>query len=122
MSEKKQGVTWDPSDYFQEFGGTDMRAFEKGLESDIADLLTSLRNLGRLGAETLAEWETVLLGAEDVGCRLGHLSSYLECLTAAHADREDYGLANAALERLRAEYHKIEIEIVLAFKEPADEI
>ena len=122
MSEKKEGVTWDLTDYFQEFGGTDMRAFEKGLESDIANLLNSLRNIGRLGSETLAEWEAVLQGAEDAGSRLGHLSSYLECLTAAHADREDYGLAMAALERLRAEYHKIEIEIILAFKEPDDEI
>lgn len=116
MPDQNHGVAWDLSDYFQDFNGSEMKAFEKRLQADIAGLLTNLGGMDRLTLATVGDWESVLLGAEDASRRLGHLSSYLECLTAAHADREEYGVANAALVRLRAEYKKIEIEIVLAFK------
>lgn len=116
MSVKNQGVGWDLTEYFQEFNGSDMQAFEKRLNADIAALLIQLQGMTGLAPDTVVDWESLLLEAEDASRRLGHLSSYLECLTAAHADREEYGLANAALERLRAEYKKIEIQIVLTFK------
>ena len=109
MSEAKNGVTWDLSEYFQEFDSSERHSFQKELKSDHAILLRKLRDVDRLGPETVSDWETLLVEAEDVVRRLGHLSSYLECLTAAHADREEYGLANAALERLRAEFRKIEV-------------
>ena len=117
MSDKAEGVAWELSDFFDEFQYPAHRDFDKQLNSDITVLQKRFEQMGRLRRDNLADWETLLLASEDAGCRLEHLTSYLHCLAAAHADREDYDLALAALERLRAEFGKIEIGIVQAFRD-----
>lgn len=115
MSDKK-GVTWDLSHYFPEFDGPQMRAFKDEMDRDIERLKTSSSELVAFSRETLDQWEALILKAEDVYSRLGHLSSYLGCLEAADARNEAVSLSVAALTRQYAAFEKFEINVVGVFK------
>jgi oligoendopeptidase F len=115
MSDKK-GVTWDLGRYFPEFDGPQMRAFKDELDRDIERLKTSSSELVAFSGETLDQWEALILKAEDVYSRLGHLSSYLGCLEAADARNEAVSLSVAALTRQYASFEKFEINVVGVFK------
>ncbi len=112
----KNGVNWDLSGYFPEFDGPQMRAFKAEIDRDIARLKTSSSALTAFSGETLERWETLLLEAEDLYRRLGHLSSYLGCLEAADAFNEAVSLARAALVRQYAAFEKFEIDVLGVFK------
>ncbi|MFZ0131798.1 MAG: M3 family metallopeptidase [Desulfobacterales bacterium] len=115
----ENGVTWDLSPYFPEFDGPQMRAFKGDLDRDIEHLKASSAGLAALGAETLEQWEALILTAEDVYRRLGHLSSYLGCLEAADAHDEAVSLAQAALVRQYAAVEKFDIDVLAVFKRAA---
>ena len=115
MSDKK-GVTWDLGRYFPEFDGPQMRAFKDEMDRDIERLKTSSSELVAFSRETLDQWEALILKAEDVYSRLGHLSSYLGCLEAADARNEAVSLSVAALTRQYAAFEKFEINVVGVFK------
>jgi oligoendopeptidase F len=111
-----KGEIWDLSPYFPEFDGPEMRAFKVGLDRDIERLTTSSSELRVFGKETLDQWEALILVAEDVYARLGHLSSYLGCLEAADAHNEAVSLSRAALVRQYATFEKFEIDVLGVFK------
>ena len=115
MSDKK-GVIWDLLPYFPEFDGPQMRAFKVGLDRDIERLKTSSSELTVFSGETHDQWEALILIAEDVYSRLGHLSSYLGCLEAADAHNEAVSLSRAALVRQYAAFEKYEIDVLGVFK------
>jgi oligoendopeptidase F len=92
------------SPYFPEFDGPQMRAFKFALDRDIERLKTSSSELTAFSGETLDQWEALILKAEDVYSRLGHLSSYLGCLEAADAHNEAVSLSRAALVRQYAAF------------------
>ena len=115
MSDKK-GVTWDLERYFPEFDGPMMRAFKDEVDQDIERLKTSSSELTAFSGKTLYQWEALILIAEDVYSRLGHLSSYLGCLEAADAHNEAVSLSRAALVRQYAAFEKFEIDVLGVFK------
>ncbi len=112
----KKGVTWDLTSYFPEFNGPLMRRFKSDLERDIAALKRNLEKIGTLTRENSEKWALLIVSAENVSSRLGHLSSYLGCLESAHAENEDYATERAALVGLAAAYEKGEIDILKTFK------
>ncbi|MEJ2476609.1 MAG: hypothetical protein P8Y40_03755, partial [Desulfobacterales bacterium] len=111
-----KGVIWDLGPYFPEFDGPEMRAFTVGLDRDIERLKTSSSELRAFSGKTLDQWEALILIAEDLYRRLGHLSSYLGCLEAADAHNEAVSLSRAALVRQYAAFEKFEIDVLGVFK------
>ncbi len=117
MSEKNQGVQWDLTSYFPAFNGPEMAAFKKKLAADISSLQKKAAGLAPLSAKTAGQWEKLILAAENAGMRLGHVFSYVGCLSAAHADSEAYPAEEARLSLLAAEYSKFSVDLLRAFKD-----
>ncbi|OGR44639.1 MAG: hypothetical protein A2X35_04850 [Elusimicrobia bacterium GWA2_61_42] len=122
MANKQQGVQWDLTSYFPAFNGPEMIKFKKKLAADIAALQKKASKLAPLSPKTAAAWETLLLAAEDAEMRLGHISSYVGCLEAAHADKDEYAAESAKLSSLLAEYSKFGVDMLRAFKEVPEKV
>jgi oligoendopeptidase F len=116
MTAAANGVTWDLSRFFPAFDGPEMRQFKKALADDIASLRQKAGALGPLEEETASAWEAIVLAGEDLESRLAHLSAYLGCLTAAHAEEEAYARERAAAAALQAEFDKCDVALLRAFK------
>jgi oligoendopeptidase F len=114
-------MTWDLSSYFPEFNGAEMLQFKDALRSDIGALKDKAARLPVLTDASAAAWEEVLISGEDLTRRMSHLSSYISCLASADARNEAFLKEEAALTRLRAEFAKVRIEYLRAFKGPTDE-
>jgi oligoendopeptidase F len=114
-------MTWDLSSYFPEFNGTEMLQFKEALHSDIGSLRDKAAHLPVLTDASAAPWEEVLISGEELTRRMSHLGSYIGCLASADALNEDFLKEEAALTRLRAEFSKLRIEYLRAFKAAADD-
>jgi oligoendopeptidase F len=115
-------MNWDLSSYFPAFGGPEMRQFKEALVRELAGLLAEAQTLAPLDAPNAAAWEEVCTRAEGLGARLGHWASYTGCLSAAEAGNEAYIAEEAELDRVRAEYTKLEVELRRALREVRDEV
>jgi oligoendopeptidase F len=113
-------MSWDLTSYFPEFSGPAMLQFKEALRAEIAALRDKAALLPMLTDNSTAAWEDILLRAEDLTRRMSHLSSYVGCLASSDARNEDYLKEEAALARLRADFAKIRIECLRAFK-PAND-
>ena len=113
-------TTWDLTSYFPEFNGPEMLQFKEALRHDIASLRDQAALLPILTETNLAAWEEVLARGEDLTRRMSHLSSYIGCLASSDARNEDYLKEEAALALLRAEFAKVRIENLRAFKGATD--
>ncbi|HAH31704.1 MAG TPA: hypothetical protein DCL44_05255 [Elusimicrobia bacterium] len=122
MAAKPQGVQWDLKSYFPEFNGPEMLRFKKKLAADVAALQKKAAKLAPLSAETAADWEKLLLAAEDTETRLGHVFSYVTCLESAHANKEEYSAESAKLYSLASEYSKFGVDLLRAFKHVPENI
>ena len=109
-------ANWDLISYFPAFNGPHMLSFKSDLDRDLTELKVKLDNLTTFTAENSETWASVLISTENIYSRLGHLSSYLSCLEAAHAENEDYTLERAGLVRRYAAYEKNETAILKVFK------
>lgn len=118
----KQGVRWDLTGYFPAFNGPEMLDFKKKLAADVAALQKKAAKAAPLSAKTAAGWEKLLLAAEDIENRLGHILSYVSCLESAHADKDEYAAENAGLCSLRAEYSKFTVDMLRAFKAAPEKV
>jgi oligoendopeptidase F len=116
MNDSTQGVRWDLSSYFPAFGGPEMKKFKADLAAAIKKLQKKASALAPLSAKTAGDWEKVLLAAEDASARLEHISSYVVCLESADAANENYSAESAALSALSAEYSKVRVDLLRAFK------
>jgi len=122
IEQQSKGVTWDLTSYFPEFEGPEMVEFRRKLEQDLTRLMSEAERLAPLSEETAAAWEKILLASEDLMRRVGHLSSYIGCLNAAHADQEQYARARASLAVLFAQFGKFDVDIIQALKGISDEV
>jgi oligoendopeptidase F len=113
-------TTWDLTSYFPEFNGPEMPQFKEALRHDIASLRDKAASLPILTDASLAAWEEVLARGEDLTRRMSHLSSYISCLVSSDSRNEDYLKEEAALALLRAEFAKVRIEYLRAFKGATD--
>jgi len=105
-------MDWDLDSYFPAFDGPDYRGFKADLEAALAAVRARIEAHEEFEPAAFAGWEAILLGYEDVARRIGHLSSYLECLCAADALNEDYRREYAALAVQVAELKKLEVSLV----------
>jgi len=121
-TEIKQGVQWDLTSYFPAFNGPEMLDFKKKLAADIAALQKKAAKLAPLAAKTANDWEKLLLTAENIETRLGHIFSYVECLESAHADKDEYASESAKLYSLHAEYSKFAVDMLRAFKTAPEKV
>ena len=115
-------TTWDLTSYFPEFNGPEMLQFKEALRHDIASLRDKASLLPILTDASLPAWEEVLVRGEDLTRRMSHLSSYISCLASSDARNEDYLKEEAALALLRAEFAKVRIEYLRAFKGATDAV
>ena len=122
MADKKQGVQWDLTGYFPAFNGPEMIKFKRQLSADIAALQKKAAKMAPLSAKTAGDWEKLLLTAENVETRLGHIFSYAGCLTAAHADKDEYAAEEAKLSLLGAAYAKFGVDMLRAFKDVPEKV
>ncbi|MEI8257273.1 MAG: hypothetical protein WCJ30_16490, partial [Deltaproteobacteria bacterium] len=99
--------TWDLSSFFPQFDGPEYREFLALLESDVAQMLVVATALPPLEPAAIASWETLILVFEQVLSRVGHISSYVQCLVSADAENESYQTAEARLTTLAATVEKI---------------
>ena len=109
-------TTWDLTSYFPEFNGPEMLQFKEALRRDIASVRDEAALLPILTEASLAAWEEILARGEDLTRRMSHLSSYISCLASSDARNEDYLKEEAALALLRAQFAKVRIEYLRAFK------
>ena len=117
MMDTRPGVAWDLTSFFPEFNGPEMKDFKTKIREDMSGLARTAAGLDVLDAGNAAGWESVLLSMEDLRLRLGHLGAYVGCLTSTYTNNEAYKAEGAALSRYWAEYLKIEIEVLRAFKD-----
>ena len=122
MNNKTQGVRWDLTGYFPSFNGPEMIKFKSKLASDISAIQKKAAKLAPLSAKTAADWEKLLLAAENAETRLGHIFSYVGCLEAAHTDKEEYSAETAKLYALHAEYSKFGVDMLRAFKDVPEKV
>ncbi|PIU18888.1 MAG: hypothetical protein COT18_09610, partial [Elusimicrobia bacterium CG08_land_8_20_14_0_20_59_10] len=83
MANKTKGAQWDLTGFFPAFNGPEMLKFKTKLSADISALQKKAAKLAPLSQKTAGRWEKLLLTAEDLETRLGHIMSYVGCLEAA---------------------------------------
>lgn len=105
-------MDWNLDSYFPAFDGPEYHRFKTDLESALAAVRARIEAQEDLEPAAFAGWEAIVVGYEDVIKRVGHLSSYLECLCAADAANEDYRREYAALALHAAELKKLEVSLV----------
>ncbi len=113
-------MTWDLTSYFPEFDGASMRAFKQAIRADIAALNQTAAALPELNETSSAAWEDIVLRSEDLSRRLSHLGSYVSCLASSDGRNEAYLREEAEMTRIRAEFAKVRIELLRAFKSASD--
>lgn len=122
MKTKNQGVQWDLTSFFPAFNGPEMNKFKKKLAADINALQKKAAKLAPLSGKTAGEWEKLILAAEDTETRLGHVFSYVGCLSAADAANEAYQAEEASLSMMAAEYSKFSVDLLRAFKNVPEKV
>lgn len=122
MDERIDGMIWDLASYFPAFDGPEMRSFKKQLQADVADAVAGASSAGALSEGSFEVWETLLLKAEDIMARLGHIFSYVGNLSAADAANEAYPLEEAGLIRIGAEFNKFNVKLQQALKSVPDAV
>ena len=116
MVDHHTGAVWDLSSYFPGFHSPEMQSFKESLVADLKTLTTDAENLKALAEQNMDQWDTLILKAENIASRLGHLSSYVGCLEAADAQTEAYAVEQAALTKLYAEFEKYEVAVLNRLK------
>lgn len=111
---------WDLSTYFPSFGGPEYRAFWQALATELDHRIATAVELAPLAETTRGAWVELVLAAEDLAARLGHLGSYVGCLEAADTASEDYQQAAAALSALDARFANLHTELLRAFRQVDD--
>ncbi|MHC4914320.1 MAG: M3 family oligoendopeptidase [Planctomycetota bacterium] len=122
MAEVRDGVVWDLTSYFPAFDGPEMREFKEKLSADIESLQQRAGALEPLSADNAEKWENVYLLAEDAGARLGHVFSYVGCLSAADAANDAYSAEEAKLRLLSAEFGKFGVDLLRALRDVDDTV
>ncbi len=102
---------WDLRSFFPAFDGPEYRAFVAQLGTALDAALAKSTALAPLSSSSAAGWSEVVAAAEVLSARLGHVSSYVTCLSSADAENEAYQLAEAKLSTLRAALDKVSNEI-----------
>lgn len=115
-----QGLRWDLTSYFPDFNGEAMQEFKQRLIADLTSLQERAAKLGALDSSNQADWEDIVVGVEDAGARLAHLSSFVNNLSSAHADKPEYAQEAARSSVISAQLEKLESELLRMIKHADD--
>ena len=107
---------WSLDSWFSAFAAPDYAAFKAELVQDVEALKAKAAALGSDPAELVA----VINAAESVGDRMGHLSSYLGCLSADDANDEAVKADDAWMATLWAESSKSQASLQSALAALSD--
>lgn len=107
-------MDWTLESYFPAFDGPEYQSFKRLLSDALAGLQDRIEAQDGFEPSGFAGWQAVVDGYEDVSRRLGHLASYLGCLSAVDAANEDYRREEASLALLDAEAQKLEVSLIEA--------
>lgn len=102
---------WDLTSYFPTFNGPEMKKFKKSLEHDVETVTRKAASLGQLNDSNQDEWEKTFLAFENIQARVSHITSYVECLSSADAENDEYLQEWSSVSRFGAEFKKLETEI-----------
>lgn len=105
---------WDLDGYFPRFDGPEYQEFKAELRRELSQRLKHAALLAPLGPDTAAAWKSEILAYENLGMRLGHVTSYVNCLAAADTASEAYRIERAGLSLLGAELQKLRGELLRA--------
>ncbi len=119
-AQEKSGVVWDLTSYFPTFDGPEMRAFKEQLKTSVEEALAKARTLDALNSTNQAEWEEMFLGWEDITSRLGHIFSFVSCLSSADSTNEAYQKEIGSLHAVHAEMQKLGVELSESLKRASD--
>jgi len=109
--------TWDLTGYFPEFDGRTYREFKQSLRQDIAARLSDAASHAQLARENTEFWAALFLAWEDLGARLAHLTSYLDCWCSADAASEAGQTERAELATLVAESAKLKSQFLRGLRQ-----
>ena len=105
-------VNWDLTSYFPGLDSAAYREFKQTLAADVAARLGEASRLAPLDAVNTAAWAEVFAAWEELGARVGHLASYLDCLSSADAANEAGLTERTALAALTAEFAKFKTQLL----------
>jgi oligoendopeptidase F len=105
-------MDWSLESYFDEFGSADYSRFKRELASALSGLHARIDALDGIEPAEFAAWQAVVQSYEEIERRISHLTSYLDCLTAADAANETFHREQADLAVHQAELTKCEVAII----------
>jgi len=105
-------VTWDLTSYFPALDSEPYREFKRRLGDELAVRLADAARLEPLNPINPSTWAAVFTAWEELGARLGHLASYLDCFTSADAANEAGQAERTALAGLAAEFAKLKTQLL----------
>jgi len=105
-------INWDLTSYFPGLDTAPYREFKQTLAADLAARLGDASRLAPLDAANVAAWAAIFTAWEQLGARVGHLASYLDCLSSADAANEACLTERTALAALTAESAKLKTQLL----------
>jgi oligoendopeptidase F len=106
MQKDNSGALWDLTAFFPRLDGPEFTEYKKTLRVDVLNLLEEATLIGKLSRKSMPSWEKIILRWEELFARAGHLSTYIETLTATNAASEAYAREQADFNVLSAEFEK----------------
>lgn len=106
--------TWDLTSYFPSFNGPEYQTFKAELNQALKDMLARATALADLTQANVADWVALCQAYENLGARIGHLSSYLGNICATDAANDLAKRESAALASAYATLSKLQGELLRA--------
>jgi len=106
--------TWDLTSYFPSFNGSEYQAFKTELNQALTDTFARATALADLTQPNAADWVALFEAYENLGARIGHLSSYLGNICSADAANDLAKRESAALASAYATLSKLQGELLRA--------
>jgi oligoendopeptidase F len=106
INTENTGSQWDLTAFFPRLDDPEYPEFKKSLRLDIINLLREATGTGNLNRKSAPSWEKIILRWETLFTRMGHLSTYIEALTATDVANETYAREQADINTLSAEFEK----------------
>lgn len=116
LNDNYKGMNWDLTSYFPEFKGTEYKEFKEKLTEDIEKTQGEAAKLESLNDNNLSDWENIFATTENIIKRYSHIRSYIDCLSAADSNNEEYLSEEAAISLVGAKLEKIDVELNRAIK------
>jgi oligoendopeptidase F len=120
IQKEDTGSLWDLNAFFPSTNCPEFIEYKKTLRLEIMNLLREADGIGNLNRKTAPSWEKLILRWEALTARVGHLSTYIDALTATDVTSEAYAMEQADFNSISAEFEKFTPVLGLALVQAAD--